>query len=164
MPADASNAASPAPPAPGPRPHPVVRPPALPPKGLPATRRTRLRNHRRPAAPPAKTPAPRPRDQTRRQNSRRQAGIGANVGPGRPGALVERIWAVPVFVRDGLSGREAVSALDVELDSPLAFVGRAADEVSRLEFGVGGEPEVAEALIPAVTPLATEDRSRYWTF
>jgi hypothetical protein len=31
----------------------------------------------------------------------------------------------------------AVSALDVELDSPLAFVGRAADEVPRLGFGVG---------------------------
>ena len=65
-----------------------------------------------------------------------------------PALWFGRIWALPVFVWDGLSGREAVSALDVELDSPLAFPGGAADEVSRLEFDVGGELEVAEPVVP----------------
>ena len=50
--------------------------------------------------------------------------------------LVKRILAPPVFVRDGCSHREAVSELDVKRDP-------------RLEFGVGGELEVAEAVVSA---------------
>jgi hypothetical protein len=63
--------------------------------------------------------------------------------------LVKRILAPPVFVWDGCSDRGAVSELDVKRDQPLALAGRAADEVARIEFGVGGELEVAEAVVSA---------------
>ena len=85
------------------------------------------------------------------------------LAPGWHGLPWLRDLGATVFVWEGRSRREVASELDVKRDPPLALAGRAADEVARLEFGVGGELEAAEAASRRITPSRTEERSRYWT-